>query len=470
MRVNSPWTRYVAVSAVITLTCVVATVLGAPEAVMGAVSAVAVAAGLVAVLWGIRLHRPGSRWPWMMAGCLTLAVVGSLLPAGVLAGHPATVADACFLGVSTGGALTLLLIVRRRNPGRDLPGLIDAAIITVSAGLFWWIFLIDPIVGGTGVGLTTRLIAAAYPLGDLLLAAFGARLLLDTGRKSVAVYSLTGYLALTVVPDTISTLDTLAGSTRWHALSVVLWTISPLVVGLTCMHPSMRELDAPSAVPTPDMGNFRLTTLALASLLAPATLLVQFVRGATLHIPLICATCGVLFLLVIGRLAGLVGDMRRMATTDGLTGLRTRRYFQDALAHAGSRDHAVILLDIDHFKLVNDTYGHDGGDRVLREVGERLRGAIRQQDVVARYGGEEFAVLLPHTSPEEARTVAARVHTAIRATPIPVAADQAITVTISVGVACTPTDVADPARLPLLADQLLYQAKNAGRDRVAVAA
>jgi two-component system, cell cycle response regulator len=372
--------------------------------------------------------------------------------------------------VTAGGAVTLLLILRKRNPGRDLAGLLDAAIITVSAGLFWWIFLIDPIVAGTSVELTTRLVAAAYPLGDLMLAALGARLLLDTGRKSVAVHSITGYLGLTVVPDTISTLGTLSGSTHGYALAAVLWVISPLVLGLSCIHPSMRELDAPSPVPTPDMGPLRLTTLALASLLAPATLLAQYVRGAPLHVPLICAICGVLFLLVIGRLAGLVADMRRMATTDGLTGLRTRRYFQEALVHAGHRDHAVILFDIDHFKQVNDTYGHDAGDRVLREVGTRLNGAVRAQDVIARYGGEEFAVLLPHTSPAEARAVAARIHATVRAVPIPVTATESVTVTVSVGVACTPTDVTESARLPLLADQLLYRAKEAGRDQVAVAA
>ncbi len=470
MRSTSPWIRYLTAAVTISFACVIATVLGAPEGVLTGISAASIAAGLVAALWGIRLYRPATAWPWMMAGCLLLAVVGSLLPPGVLANKAPSAADACFLGVSTGGALTLLLILRRRNPGRDLAGLIDAAVIAVSAGLLWWIYLIDPIVGGSGVSLTTRLVAAAYPLGDLLLAALGARLLLDTGHKSVAVYSLTGYLALTVVPDTISTLGTLSGSTTAHGLAATLWVISPLVVGLCCMHPSMRELDAPSAVPTPDMGTFRLTALALSSLLAPATLLVQYLRGAPLHVPLICATCGVLFLLVIGRLAGLVGDMRRMATTDGLTGLRTRRYFQDALAHAGHRDHAVILFDIDHFKRVNDTYGHDAGDRVLREVAARVSGTVRQQDVISRYGGEEFAVLLPHTSPPEAHVAAARIHAAVRATPIPVTATESITVTVSVGVACTPTDVTDSARLPLLADKLLYQAKEAGRDQVAIAA
>ncbi|GAA2711921.1 GGDEF domain-containing protein [Actinoplanes palleronii] len=172
---------------------------------------------------------------------------------------------------------------------------------------------------------------------------------------------------------------------------------------------------------------------------------------------------------MIGRLAGMVAVQRRMAVIDSLTGLHTRRYFQDALTGLAKSPHhgaAVVLLDIDHFKQVNDTYGHDGGDRALREVAHRLSRAVRPGDVLARYGGEEFAVLLPRTSPPEARRVADRIHRAVRERPVPVGPAAEITVTVSVGVASMPADVTEPDRLPLLADQLLYQAKGAGRDRV----
>jgi two-component system, cell cycle response regulator len=289
----------------------------------------------------------------------------------------------------------------------------------------------------------------------------------------VALYSLTAYLALTVVPDTIHTLDTFAGTGLGSPVVTLMWVVDSLLLGLTGMHPSMRDMDAPSATAAPDLGPLRLATLALASLLAPATLLVQYLRGAPLQVPLICASCGALFLLVIGRLAALVAVQRRMAVSDSLTGLRTRRYFQDSLAAQARSRHpgtAVVLLDVDHFKQVNDTYGHDGGDRVLREIARRVSGAIRPDDVAARYGGEEFAVLLPHTSPEAARAVAARIHAAVRDSPIPVDDTTAITVTVSVGVACSPIDLADPDRLTLLADRSLYDAKDAGRDCVVSAA
>jgi diguanylate cyclase (GGDEF)-like protein len=203
--------------------------------------------------------------------------------------------------------------------------------------------------------------------------------------------------------------------------------------------------------------------------LAPAALLVQYLRGAPLYIPLICASCGLLFLLVIGRLAGLVAVQRRMAVTDALTGLRSRRYVDAALSGMAQRNSpraGVLLLDIDHFKRVNDTYGHDDGDRTLSEVARRLSQAIRRGDVAARYGGEEFVVLLPDASPDDARMVADRILTAVRSEPIAVSGEATFTVTVSIGVACLPADVSEPGELLLLADQMLYLAKESGRDRV----
>jgi diguanylate cyclase (GGDEF)-like protein len=130
----------------------------------------------------------------------------------------------------------------------------------------------------------------------------------------------------------------------------------------------------------------------------------------------------------------------------------------------------VLLLDIDHFKNVNDTYGHHGGDRVLAEVADRLRHLVRPGDMVARYGGEEFAVLLPDTDTVAGRHIAERIRQGIAAAPIAVGENRQHSITVSVGMAGVASDYENVEDLVLAADRALYAAKNAGRNQVAAAA
>nr|WP_246325187.1 sensor domain-containing diguanylate cyclase [Dissulfurirhabdus thermomarina] len=163
-------------------------------------------------------------------------------------------------------------------------------------------------------------------------------------------------------------------------------------------------------------------------------------------------------------------EIRRMATSDGLTGLANHRTFQHAfdmmLARAGRRGGkmALILCDIDHFKRVNDTYGHPFGDRVLREVAGVLRGAVRKVDLAARYGGEEFAVLLEDADLGGARRLAERIRTGVARLRFPLEGRE-VRVSISLGIAVFPEDGHDKGVLVERADQALYQAKAGGRNR-----
>jgi two-component system cell cycle response regulator len=158
-----------------------------------------------------------------------------------------------------------------------------------------------------------------------------------------------------------------------------------------------------------------------------------------------------------------------MAVTDPLTGLRNRRYVRrhlEGVLRSGGA--AVLLLDVDRFKSVNDTHGHAAGDVVLREIAERLRTHLRSADVVARYGGEEFMVVVAGAAAEEGRLVAERLRAAVAQDPI-AAAGRLLDVTLSIGVAGGPAGTAADA-LVAAADAALYRAKNAGRNRVEVAA
>ena len=161
------------------------------------------------------------------------------------------------------------------------------------------------------------------------------------------------------------------------------------------------------------------------------------------------------------------------ALTDALTGLANHRRFRETIAQEVERserykhDMSVLLMDLDDFKAVNDTYGHPQGDEVLRRIADVLRAESRNIDMPARYGGEEFAILLPETDVRGAAEVGDRIRRRLERTQIPVdGADEPLVMTGSIGVAGTPDFPLAPNELIEAADQALYEAKRAGKDRV----
>ncbi|MCL6536361.1 MAG: diguanylate cyclase [Armatimonadetes bacterium] len=169
------------------------------------------------------------------------------------------------------------------------------------------------------------------------------------------------------------------------------------------------------------------------------------------------------------QLKALNQKLQSLAITDGLTGLHNHRAFQDYLeeqfqvAMRNKQSLALLLMDVDHFKHYNDTYGHQAGDEVLRQVAQILQANVREGDFVARYGGEEFVVVLPRADLESAVAVAERLRCAVEA------AEWSLRpVTGSFGVACIRPDMETRQELIEAADQALYQAKKNGRNRVEV--
>lgn len=166
---------------------------------------------------------------------------------------------------------------------------------------------------------------------------------------------------------------------------------------------------------------------------------------------------------------------REAALTDVLTGLYNRRHAVDRLkqewaeADRGMRPLAVLMLDIDYFKAVNDSHGHDAGDEALRQVADTLRAISRMSDVVCRYGGEEFLVIAPDTSLDGALQLAERMRSAVAQRKLALAT-QTIKLTTSIGVAVKGDGIASAERLLKAADEALYRAKQYGRNRVEYAA
>lgn len=168
----------------------------------------------------------------------------------------------------------------------------------------------------------------------------------------------------------------------------------------------------------------------------------------------------------------------RSGITDVLTGMNNRRYLQSRLGEELARAQragntlACLLIDVDHFKRVNDRFGHLAGDHVLREIADRVEGEVRASDVAARYGGEEFALLLPDTVAADAVRLAERIRAAVAADPVEVSEGVEVDVTVSIGISSTrpargATDLKSLGeKLIAEADVQLYRAKNDGRDSV----
>ncbi|MFN3548959.1 MAG: PleD family two-component system response regulator [Mesorhizobium sp.] len=166
-----------------------------------------------------------------------------------------------------------------------------------------------------------------------------------------------------------------------------------------------------------------------------------------------------------------VTETIELAVTDGLTGLHNRRYLDSHLltlierAQVRRRPLSLMITDLDRFKAINDTFGHDGGDAVLREFAGRLRRSVRGVDLACRYGGEEFVVVMPDTDGPTAERIAERLRGDVAGEPFAVG-DQKVPVTISIGVAQMMDLHDDAAALLKRADRALYEAKNGGRNRV----
>ncbi len=177
------------------------------------------------------------------------------------------------------------------------------------------------------------------------------------------------------------------------------------------------------------------------------------------------------------RLRANVQQTIELAVTDPLTGLSNRRYLDNHISTLFNRSMArgrplsVLIADIDRFKQINDTHGHDAGDDILREFASRVRSTVRGADLACRYGGEEFVVVMPDTSPEIAASVAERLRGVIESVPFVVkGTGQELQVTASFGIASRTPQVITPGHLLKQADVALYEAKNGGRNRVVAAA
>ncbi|GAA0572866.1 hypothetical protein GCM10010172_66810 [Paractinoplanes ferrugineus] len=391
-------------------------------------------------------------------------------------------ADVCYLTASVVTVAAVLVGFGGGGRLRQLRGLLDTLLLIASAGAMGWQILIRPQLSD-GMALS-NLFTVAYPLLDIALICCLGIVGIGGHRQLPLSVRLVGYAGgLNAISDMLYTYQLVFSTYASGSWVDVAFEASATcsfvaaVVAIRFREPAARRR-------TFDRG-FTVLPVLTATLASCTLVVVERVTSGTTSV-LTLIIVGVLILAMLTRqylfaadraslateLRHAVQEQQRLAVTDGLTGLHNRRFLTERMAaEAGSAPdgHPVSLLviDLDHFKTVNDTYGHPVGDVVLRESAGRIAAVCRTDDVVARYGGEEFVVFCPAADESQARALAERIRQSITGTPI-VAGGTRIPVSASIGVATRPAGAADS--LMTAADQALYRAKTTGRDRVAVAA
>ncbi|HEV3358986.1 MAG TPA: diguanylate cyclase [Pseudonocardiaceae bacterium] len=477
---NRWWLTYLGAGIAVIIAYYVAVHVDAPALLRVILYCLASASAAVAVFVGCLLNLPSrrSRLPWLILGASQ--VVYATADICFYVAHdiqnntdfPA-IADPLYLGHYPLVVVGLILLIRLRTPGRDLASLLDAATIAVAAAMLSWLYLIAP-QARADEPLLVKLASVGYPVMDIAMFAVALRLILGPGRRPGSFMLLGANLFLIFAADTIYVMQQLAGTYYAGNFLDAIWLAGNLALGAAALHPTVGRISERASADDMRLTPLRLAVLAAAALIAPVALVIQYSLGMFRDIPVIAAACAVLFMLTIGRLAGLVAQQRRLAITDVLTGLHTRRFFSAQLpieiarARRAGTNLAVLIVDVDHFKSINDKHGHPAGDRVLVEVARRLRQSVRAADFLARYGGEEFAIVVPGANPQELGAIGERLRMEVGATPIAANPDVLIDVTVSVGTAGYPRHGSTPAELITTADRALYAAKFQGRDRVVV--
>ncbi|GIH89935.1 putative bifunctional diguanylate cyclase/phosphodiesterase [Planobispora siamensis] len=461
-------------------------------------------ASALAVFVGTRRHGLARSRPWrLMRAAVVVAWVATTLGwgiGGVWLGH-AELLELYRIGTLAAYVLSLaaLILLSVQTDGSRWAGLLDGGILSVGAAMPLWTFLIAPAIAVSGHLSIGLVLALVPPVIDLFAYGVVTRLALDS-RHAPWLYMLSAsYLAL-FVADSAYLLDQVAGRPA-DPLTTAGWLGWFVLLGTAVLHPSLAGAGSlrPAAAP----GRRRIRAFLAVALLSPAASIVGGWRSgagsasadpavtavftpADLVVTVLTLVLAVLLVLRLSAVAGIAEtqavdlreSLRRQeilqrslthrASHDPLTGLGNRALLIQALqatptAPAASAS-ALLLLDLDGFKDVNDTYGHPVGDELLTIVSRRLRALVHRGQTLARLGGDEFALLLPGTDRQQALAVAERILAAVRE---PYRIDgRELYVTTSIGVLAEAATTATDALRD--ADLALYAAKAAGKNQIAV--
>ncbi len=462
---------------------------------------------VIAVVYGMRLHQVADRSGWYLVAAATACYFGGdvvldiyELVQRIPPPYP-SFADALYLA----GYPFLFAGVLRisRAPGRSWSGWIDATAVSVGTLGLLWHYLMGPTISapagvGDGSGTVGKLVTMTYPVMDLgVLWVVAGALLWGVARRG-ADRLLVVAVGCMLVADFGYDLQLLHGNYDQHSAVDAGFLLAYVLMATAALHPSVgREAVARDHPSGQRPGSVVL--VAVAALISPVIMFVSGLTGLPMDLPVLATTSVLVFALVLLRVWRLLGqisranvllaegsrslrsalaaqqlledDLRYQSLHDDLTGLANRSLLQDELTQAlgassPCRPVALCLCDLDDFKAVNDSIGHEVGDQLLAVVAQRLTSIVHGGAMVARLGGDEFAVLLENVEqPEVATALAERIMSVLRQTVhLP---EHDIRVAVSVGVAVASRGVT-AATLLSDADAAMYEAKSAGKNQVAL--
>ena len=404
-------------------------------------------------------------------GVLSWSIGDAILTAESAGGETPPVpslADLFWLGFYPIVYVALVLLMRRHIRKLVPATWLDGAVAGLGAAGVCACFAFNTILHSVGGDASTVTVAVdlAYPIGDvlLLILAVGGTAIIP-GRRDPQWLLLAGAIAVNAIGDTFNLFAT-SGSTS-HLGTIfngIAWPTSILLISVSVWmrpgHFNPQAAQRTAGFLLPGLGAGAGLTILFVGTLHPVTPVAIGLATATL------VTVGVRLGMSVRRLRSLTERRHRQAITDELTGLGNRRHLF-YLLNAFFADHAdprtqdrqlsLLFVDLDHFKEINDSFGHSAGDELLRQLGPRLTGSLRDTDILVRIGGDELAVVILDTDSDYATTVAQRL---IAGLEEPFELDSvSVRISASIGIASAPADATDSTGLLRCADLAMYRAK-----------
>jgi diguanylate cyclase (GGDEF)-like protein len=421
--------------------------------------------GVAVVCLGAARRVSGERVVWTTAAAAwSFSVVGnllySLLPTN--ASTFPTIGDACYMAAYPLIALLVLRLLHVRGAGVRPSAWLDGAVTALGVTACTVAFVLTPSLDMAG--LTGSAVTLTYPVADVLLLALIAGVIAVLGlHEDLGLLLIGAAMVCKLAGDVLMTRAQAQGGYVLGGPVDLTWVCSALLTGIAA-HLACRQPHPPRAArPEDSRTGWRVLVVPLASTVGSLFVLGEQWGDGSLSVAEVAALAclagalartAVTFREVLG-----LQEARRQAATDDLTGLPNRRALlaraERELASGGPT--ALLLLDLDGFKAVNDGLGHQAGDELLRALGERMRPGLRPVDTLARFGGDEFAVLMPGAGPLDALAVAERLH-ALVCRPLTLEG-VLVHVGASIGVATAPDQARALPDLLRFADTAMYVAK-----------